>query len=42
MMIVGLIAVILSPIFSALMQALSRKGIFADSTAIEITRNPKV
>lgn len=43
MMIVGLIAVILSPIFSTLMQlALSRKREYlADSTAIEITRNPK-
>lgn len=43
LMIVGLIFLILSPIFGTLMQlALSRKREFlADSTAIEFTRNPE-
>ena len=42
LMIIGLIFLILSPIFGTLMQlALSRKREFlADSTAIEFTRNP--
>lgn len=42
LMIIGLIFLILSPIFGSLMQlALSRKREFlADSTAIEFTRNP--
>lgn len=42
LMIIGLIFLILSPIFGSLMQlALSRKREFlADSTAIELTRNP--
>lgn len=42
LMIVGLICLVLSPIFGSLMQlALSRKREFlADSTAIELTRNP--
>lgn len=42
LMIVGLIFLILSPIFGSLMQlALSRKREFlADATAIELTRNP--
>ena len=42
LMIIGLIFLILSPIFGSLMQlALSRKREFlADSTAAEITRNP--
>lgn len=42
LMIIGLICLILSPIFGSLMQlALSRKREFlADSTAIEFTRNP--
>lgn len=42
-LIIGLIALILAPIFSKLMQlALSRKREYlADSSAIEITRNPK-
>lgn len=42
LMIIGLICLILSPIFGSLMQlALSRKREFlADSTAAEITRNP--
>lgn len=42
LMIVGLICLILSPIFGSLMQlALSRKREFlADSTAVELTRNP--
>lgn len=41
-MIIGLICLILSPIFGSLMQlALSRKREFlADSTAVEFTRNP--
>lgn len=43
LMIIGLICLILSPIFGTLMQlALSRKREFlADSTAIEFTRNPE-
>ena len=43
LMIIGLICLILSPIFGSLMQlALSRKREFlADSTAIEFTRNPE-
>ncbi len=42
LMIIGLIFLILSPIFGSLMQlALSRKREFlADSTAVELTRNP--
>ena len=42
LMLVGLIFLILSPIFGSLMQlALSRKREFlADSTAVELTRNP--
>lgn len=42
LMIIGLICLVLSPIFGSLMQlALSRKREFlADSTAIELTRNP--
>ena len=42
LMLLGLICLILSPIFGTLMQlALSRKREFlADSTAIEFTRNP--
>ena len=42
LMIIGLIFLILSPIFGSLMQlALSRKREFlADSTAVEFTRNP--
>ncbi len=42
LMIIGLICIILSPIFGSLMQlALSRKREFlADATAIELTRNP--
>lgn len=42
LMIIGLICLILSPIFGSLMQlALSRKREFlADATAIELTRNP--
>ena len=42
LMIIGLICLILSPIFGSLMQlALSRKREFlADSTAVEFTRNP--
>ena len=42
LMLIGLIFLILSPIFGSLMQlALSRKREFlADSTAVEITRNP--
>lgn len=42
LMIIGLLCLILSPIFGSLMQlALSRKREFlADSTAIEFTRNP--
>ncbi len=42
LMIIGLILLILSPIFGSLMQlALSRKREFlADSTAVELTRNP--
>lgn len=42
LMLIGLIFLILSPIFGSLMQlALSRKREFlADSTAIELTRNP--
>ena len=42
LMLIGLICLILSPIFGSLMQlALSRKREFlADSTAIEFTRNP--
>lgn len=42
LMIIGLICLILSPIFGSLMQlALSRKREFlADATAVEITRNP--
>ena len=42
LMIIGLVCLILSPIFGSLMQlALSRKREFlADSTAIEFTRNP--
>ena len=41
-MLIGLIFLILSPIFGSLMQlALSRKREFlADATAVEITRNP--
>lgn len=41
-MLVGLIFLILSPIFGSLMQlALSRKREFlADATAVEFTRNP--
>ena len=43
LMIIGLIFLILSPIFGSLMQlALSRKREFlADSTAVEFTRNPE-
>lgn len=43
LMLIGLILLILSPIFGSLMQlALSRKREFlADSTAIEFTRNPE-
>lgn len=43
LMLVGLILLVLSPIFGSLMQlALSRKREFlADSTAIEFTRNPE-
>ncbi|MCX8075184.1 MAG: M48 family metallopeptidase [Clostridia bacterium] len=43
LMIVGLIALILSPIFASLMQlALSRKREYlADASAVEITRNPQ-
>ena len=43
LMIIGLICLILSPIFGSLMQlALSRKREFlADSTAVEFTRNPE-
>ncbi len=43
LMILGLILLILAPIFSSLMQlALSRKREFlADSTAVELTRNPQ-
>ena len=42
LMLIGLIFLILSPIFGSLMQlALSRKrGFLADSTAVELTRNP--
>ena len=42
LMLIGLVFLILSPIFGSLMQlALSRKREFlADSTAVEITRNP--
>ena len=42
LMLIGLVFLILSPIFGSLMQlALSRKREFlADSTAIEFTRNP--
>lgn len=42
LMIIGLVCLILSPIFGSLMQlALSRKREFlADSTAVEFTRNP--
>ena len=42
LMVIGLVFLILSPIFGSLMQlALSRKREFlADSTAVEITRNP--
>ena len=42
-MLIGLVFLILSPIFGTLMQlALSRKREFlADSTAIEFTRNPE-
>ena len=42
-MIIGLVFLILSPIFGSLMQlALSRKREFlADATAIEFTRNPE-
>ena len=42
LMIIGLVLLILSPIFGTLMQlALSRKREFlADSTAVELTRNP--
>lgn len=42
LMVIGLIALVLSPIFGSLMQlALSRKREFlADSTAVEFTRNP--
>ncbi len=42
LMLIGLVLLILSPIFSTLMQlALSRKREYlADSTAVEITRNP--
>ena len=41
-MLIGLVCLILAPIFGSLMQlALSRKREFlADSTAIEFTRNP--
>ena len=41
-MLIGLVFLILSPIFGSLMQlALSRKREFlADSTAVEFTRNP--
>ena len=41
-MLIGLILLILAPIFGTLMQlALSRKREFlADSTAVELTRNP--
>ena len=43
LMIIGLIFLILSPIFGTLMQlALSRKREFlADATAVEVTRNPE-
>ena len=43
LMIIGLILLILSPIFGSLMQlALSRKREFlADATAVELTRNPE-
>lgn len=43
LMVIGLVLLILSPIFGSLMQlALSRKREFlADSTAIEFTRNPE-
>ena len=43
LMLIGLIFLILSPIFGSLMQlALSRKREFlADSTAVEFTRNPE-
>ena len=43
LMLVGLVFLILSPIFGTLMQlALSRKREFlADSTAVEFTRNPE-
>lgn len=43
LMVIGLVFLILSPIFSSLMQlALSRKREFlADSTAVEFTRNPE-
>ena len=43
LMIIGLICLILSPIFGSLMQlALSRKREFlADATAVEMTRNPE-
>lgn len=42
LMVIGLIALVLSPIFGSLMQlALSRRREFlADSTAVEFTRNP--
>lgn len=42
-LLVGLIALILSPIFATLMQlAISRKREFlADASSVEITRNPK-
>ena len=42
-MVIGLVFLILSPIFGSLMQlALSRKREFlADSTAVEFTRNPQ-
>ena len=43
LMVIGLICLILSPIFGSLMQlALSRKREFlADATAVELTRNPE-
>ena len=43
LMLIGLIFLILSPIFGTLMQlALSRKREFlADATAVELTRNPE-
>ena len=43
LMLIGLVFLILSPIFGSLMQlALSRKREFlADSTAVEFTRNPE-